>query len=386
MTVFILGAIAFVMKRIVIIICLLTSVSSWADDLEGLAEQFAKDLGSPTFNISQFCSRFWLREQLETCEKSFPWDYVRGLKPSFAKPIRTPKSNLSFIAIKLPVGSLLFTASYDSRWRVSLDLKKVWDVYSDSWRKNIGQFETRYAEPVETGVSEEIERRIIFFHNEIARTIKVPVKLNIPFYFLNSQQLAANLGLEYPKFISGGARDGFVLIVGNPSIGMWSTFLHELVHTYSAFPGTLWKGKGPYPNAAFSEGLATVFQMRKIWEDDLPPELISQFLCKDIQIAESLLDQDVFQILDDTFFRSFDSKGYHPAYLVGAAIVKHFLESMSASEFAALWNQIGNATSLSKRKSILLSKKSESELHSALGDYMRSLRTQINDVARNDCR
>jgi hypothetical protein len=147
----------------------------------------------------------------------------------------------------------------------------------------------------------------------------------------------------------------------------------------------IWKGDGPFPSAAFSEGLATVFQMNKIWDDEVPAHQVAAFLCRDLQIAESLAHDDFLQLLNDPVFRTFDQRGYHPAYLAAAAIIGPLQASLSKADFAKLWNRLGSAGSEEAQRRVLLELHSEEKMRSDFSGYLTSLRAELSKHASLDC-
>jgi hypothetical protein len=249
------------------------SASITLTHLNSAALRLAAQLTSSAFDAARFCSEFWSKNQMDTCQTSIPWTLIRSNRPRLDHILPTQNQRSEFVVLKYENGGgLLLTASWqDDAWRFSLDEKQVWSDFSADWPVQTEQPDFRYAQPVSIEQQALIKSKIAIDHQEITRALKFEHTLNVPFFFLNSKNLASDLSIEWPTYLSGGARDGLVLIIGNPTIGNWSVIFHELVHSYTAFPGEFWQGHGIYPNAMFSEGLATWFQMQKVWDDSFSP-------------------------------------------------------------------------------------------------------------------
>lgn len=356
------------------------SLESFATSVEGA-------LDADGFSVEEFCTAFWNSSDLWTCVRSIPWPYVRQSRPKLNRTVIVHPETSGFISLALTGGgTLLLTATKAADgWKASFDDPGVWQDFTAPWMRPDFDFEARFAKPIGNELQSKIYRHVQNYNDELAQIFANGSKKRIPFYFLNSPTVAVALSMTFPPYFSGGARKDFVVMVGDPANGMWSTLLHELVHSYTAFPGTLWKGDGPFPSAAFSEGLATVFQMNKIWDDEVPANQVAASLCRDLQIAESLAHDDFLQLLNDPVFRTFDQRGYHPAYLAAAAIIGPLQASLSRADFAKLWNQLGRAGSAEAQKRVLLELRSEEKLRSDFSGYLTSLRAELSKHASLDC-
>jgi hypothetical protein len=358
-----------------------------APTLETVANSFVARVTAADFDAAKVCKDFWISSQLSTCLLNIPWADVRAAVPSVKTLVPTAKPDASFVNLGLGASDhLLLTASVESgQWKLSLDLRKVWDRESAKWLKDSNPFEAHFAAPLDPKVRATLELQIKGFEADIAKTLGVS-SVGIPFYFVNDPAVAASLGIDFPKQLTGGARDGFVLLVGDPTAGLTSTIYHELVHVYTAFHGSFYRGNGFYPNAAFSEGIATIFTLKQIWKDQIPTTQTATVLCQDVKVAELIQSQDMFQLLDDNFFRALDRQGAHPAYLAAAAIVQPLMNYFELSEFRTLWNDVATAKTLDARKALILSKISEAELREFAKDFYADLRAQMKTNAQFDCR
>jgi hypothetical protein len=355
--------------------------------LEAFATSVEGALDAEEFSVEGFCTTFWNSSDLWTCVRSLPWSYVRQSRPKLNRTVVVHPETSGFISLALTGGgALLLTATkVADGWKASFDDPGVWQDFTAPWMRSDFDFEARFAKPISNELQSKIYRHLQSYNDELAQIFANGSKRRIPFYFLNSPAVANSLAITFPPYFSGGARKDFVVMVGDPANGMWSTLFHELVHSYTAFPGTLWKGNGPFPSAAFSEGLATVFQMNKIWDDEVPAHQVSAFLCRDLQIAESLAHDDFLQLLNDPVFRTYDQRGYHPAYLAAAAIIGPLRASLSKADFAKLWNRLGNAGSEEAQRRVLLELRSEEKMRSDFSGYLTSLRAELSKHASFDC-
>ena len=377
------------LRTFILSVGLLCVFSASAVSLDEVSADFTRELTSTVFKADEFCEKFWAQDQLDTCTRSIPWEYVRSLHPTFKRSIPTGKNSTAFTLFSLgQVGTLLLTTGFQQMsWRFSIDEKSTWQDFSEKWQIDKKSFEVRFAAKINDSQMKELKNRIQAFHTKIANSLGLQQQSNIPFYFLNSRNIATDLETTWPRYISGGARDGFVLIIGDPFTGNWSTVFHELVHMYTTYPGAFWNGKGVYPNAVMSEGLASWFQIKNVWQDSIDPKMIATNLCKSTQLAEELDSVDFWKIFDDNFFRKFNSKDveHFPAYVVGAAIIDYFQKSMSREQFKELWNQIGEATNAEDRKAVILKVVEEKQLIGSIQEYYSTLRQQMVDHAEFSC-
>lgn len=363
--------------------------------LERASLTFADAFNSSNFNVKTFCWRFWDPNQMPTCLKIIPWPHLRRNKLRFDHITKTKDPKAAFSVFKFGDGNettLLLTATRNHKaWKLSIDEFRVWKQFSVDWQSDVSFPEFRFAKALNPSQLSNLRIRIEQFEETISSQLQLD-RINKPFFFLNSPDKAAEVSLPWPQFTGGGARDGFVLIIGDPVMGFWSVLLHELVHSYTAFSGQFWTGKGFFPNALFSEGLATWIQLQKIWDDSIPLPMVAQILGNDLQIAEQLGAGNLLLLLDDTEFRNFDAQpgqikhGYHPGYLVGASIVASLNSRLTAGEFQTFWNQIGNAQTTSERKSLILALASEELLAEDFVKFAQELRLQMLNKANFVCK
>jgi hypothetical protein len=113
--------------------------------------------------------------------------------------------------------------------------------------------------------------------------------------------------------------------------------------------------------------------------------LIAAYLCRDLGAAEQAMKGDIFSLLDDGQFRQLDKSGYHPAYLIGAALIDYFMNRLSQKDFKEFWNLFGSASSDSERKKLILTKASENDLRKHSEIYFASLRQQAELRSRRSC-
>jgi hypothetical protein len=291
----------------------------------------------------QFCRKFWERKSLSICNE-FPWKYALAIKPGINTRFSISKEKGFFDFLNL---------SYQCKGsvcRLGLDLLPVWSELSELWSKDvIYSGILLHPQPLNNGEAQLYSDKMGDWLRKISALLSIPTLKFHQIFFLNDPQLATSLGFSFPQIVSGGSRGDYLVFVGQRLPPSW--LLHELLHSYTSLPGLWWKGPGHFPHAILNEGFAVSVQLQELWNDDLPPSEIGSLFCNDLRIASKKLNGKIFRLFDNNEFRTFDSGGYHPGYLVGASVVHSLRTRLTLDRFKSFWNQIGlPATSVKKTR------------------------------------
>jgi hypothetical protein len=354
--------------------------------LLAFGHQVELELNQPNFDPKVFCDRYWLPTRSSICQ-AIPWNYVVKNGMRLKKVIETQNKSMGFAVFEIKgVMNQLFTVTLqEGRLFLSLDDSQVWQQYTQDWPTKDS---LKFTSPPTEKLALELKASMDRFHQNIQSRFQIHQRSQIPFYFLNSQTIASDLGFIWDdNKLGGGARDGFILIIGDVQKNLRSTLLHEMVHSYTVYPGEFWKGPGVFSNALLSEGLATWIQIPEAWHDDVPKALMARLLCNDITNVRQKLDSQFFDLLDNNRFRSFDgqSGSFKSGYVAGAALIAALMKVADIQAFKDNWNQIGRETDSDQIKVDLFKMASERQLIENMKDYLNWFESEIQSKANIRC-
>ncbi len=361
------------------LILLLTTIYSLAVNAEQLQNQklvqfianVNSSLSANAVPDKKFCQTFWDNETLSLCEQ-IPWKYASAISPNVK------------IAFPLGAGHVGFldfiNLSYNcqaTECRLGLDLLPSWKTLSANWnRDHIFSGELISAEVLDENSRKFYSIKMQQWLNKISSLFSIKTKKNHQVFLLNNAKIAVAVGFSFPPIVSGGSRGDHLVFIGQHLPPSW--LLHELVHSYTAFPGKWWSGPGHFPHAILNEGLAVSVQLQEIWNDLIPAEQIGNLFCNDLQVANRNLNGQIFRLFDNNQFRSFDSSGYHPSYLVGSSVINSLIKRKGIPGLHKFWLTIGKIHNPIQAAEFLNHIVSEKQLSLELKEYFRKLAFEIH--------
>ncbi len=327
-------------------------------------------LSQEPFDSNRFCDRFWVSNSRDICYQ-LPWLYIRSITSSVTKAYPVGNGQSGFLDFL----NLSYVCQRDSCF-IGLDIPPVWDLFAVNWFKqplHNGQISS--VNPLNVNEITLLTEKIQQWTEKLSSLFAIQASTEHRIYWLNNASLATQTGFSYPSIVSGGSRGDYLVYVGEALPPSW--LLHELVHTYTAYPGQWWHGTEHFPHAILTEGLAVWVQMQEIWNDGLPPQKLGLLLCNDLQVASKNMNGDILRLFDNDTFRIFDKDGYHPSYLIGASVINSLVNRLHLSGLRSFWNEIGRTTDPVKVALILNKVVSSKELDSELKTYFAQLADQV---------
>lgn len=215
------------------------------------------EFSSQNFDVKRFCRQFWEPKSLSICHQ-LPWHYAFG---------NSKKINSKFQVSDGPSGffdylNLAYICS-SNNCRIGLDLQPVWSQFSNEWSKSsIYSGRLIAAQPLSTDMRAFYSKKMQDWLEKITFLFSVKKEKTQDVYFLNDLKTAKNAGFQFNPIVSGGSRGDYLVFVGQNLPPSW--LLHELVHSYTAYPGEWWKGLGHFPHAILNEGLAVWVQLQEV--------------------------------------------------------------------------------------------------------------------------
>jgi hypothetical protein len=321
-----------------------------SESLTDFAARVTAAISNSQFQPQKFCTVYSNPSFMTACSRGVPWK-VLNPKSAILGKIISVSSSTGFISLSFLRGGhatpITFSAlNFDSSgWKLDLDNKTVWDQFSVSWQKVTYAYgEMRFAQiPDPATVAELIsiaESDQVF----LSEQLRSPVLKSLNIYFLNDPTISAQLSEPWnAAALSGGARRGFMLFLGDIKTRLNSQVLHELVHEYTVYNSDWTGNKKFFPNSMLAEGLAVWFQIPFITQDlgrmeDATRSYFIKVEKSDLQNALRFLKTEpVFSLLDNNIFRELDSEGYHPAYYVAAAMIDYLVNRVGVAGVKDLW-------------------------------------------------
>ncbi len=278
-----------------------------------------------------------------------------------------------------------FTAKKEnSEWKLSLDDKKVWADFTAPWYQT-KRF--RFSETVSEKVIFGLENAVAGFHQTILSLLQIRQKISEPMYVINSKVMAQKLGKFWdPLRLQGGAREGFLLFVGPVHRKLRSVVVHELIHTYTTYPGEFWAGPGVFANALFAEGFATWVQIPYAWNDEVPKKATARVLCRDIAAVRAKLPA-ILDLVDISEFRKFDNSSEGKAgYIAGAAIFDALWTQSTLAEFKVFWNQMGRLGADTQAiQNLIVAQLPRAAILEGMAVYLNRLESEARKQVQMDC-
>jgi hypothetical protein len=361
---------------------ILISLGAIADSILTGPDRLVVDINAEfsyqNFDIKRFCRQFWEPNSLSICHQ-LPWYYAFG---------NSIKINSKFQVSNGPSGffdflNLAYICS-SNNCRIGLDLQPVWSQFSNEWSKSsIYSGRLIAAQPLTTDMRAFYSKKMQDWFEKITFLFSIKKEKTQDVYFLNDLKTAKNVGFQFNPIVSGGSRGNYLVFVGQnlpPSY-----LLHELVHSYTSYPGEWWKGHGHFPHAILNEGLAVWVQLQEVWHDGIPFEKVGTLFCHDLQIASKNLNGNILRLFDNNLFRTFDKDGYHPSYLVGASVIHSLISRIQISGLKTLWNRIGHIHDPEVAALALSEVVSQRELLDEMNIYFQNLASDIQKNTNHTC-
>lgn len=239
------------------------------------------------------------------------------------------------------------------------------------------------AQPLTTDILAFYSKKMQDWLERVTSLFSIKKEKTQDLYFLNDVKTAKNAGFQFNPIVSGGSRGDYLVFVGQNLPPSW--LLHELVHSYTAYPGEWWKGHGHFPHAILNEGLAVWVQLQEVWHDCIPAEKVGTLFCRDLQIASKNLNGNILRLFDNNLFRTFDKEGYHPSYLVGASVIHSLIGRVQISGLKKIWNKIGHIQDPEVAALALSEVVSQRELLDEMNIYFQNLASDIQKNTNQTC-
>lgn len=215
------------------------------------------EFSSQNFDVKRFCRQFWEPKSLSICHQ-LPWYYAFGNSRKINSKFQVSNGPSVFFDFL----NLAYICS-SNNCRIGLDLQPVWSQFSNEWSKSsIYSGRLIAAQPLSTDMRAFYSKKMQDWLEKITFLFSVKKEKTQDVYFLNDLKTAKNAGFQFNPIVSGGSRSDYLVFVGQ--ILPPSYLLHELVHSYTSYPGEWWKGHGHFPHAILNEGLAVWVQLQEV--------------------------------------------------------------------------------------------------------------------------